>query len=308
MNDGVFGANSGQKKALSGGGGGDGVFDAQSGQKKAHGALAKVDNGKGSALAQYVKEGAGKLAAIVAAGKDVQMDAQRVMFFLSSYGEGDKLGRYVFTSMELVGRGAYEADVRDITYAKDPANPLGSGIPQETTRKVPVDAISPTEDGLKLDMSGVRLRDAVHLLREQGWVETTSDGDFGQDCDFSSVKLTAKGREIALTAVKKAMKKGGARFEDDGFAGMPDLFDPGFGGASAPQLTDLQQQQGMLSRAKVPFTVEHSDDGERTIININDKPAFVFDAEGALVNTGKDAKDGASASESGVVDEKKDGE
>lgn len=293
MNDGVFGANSGQKKAL----GGDGVFDGNSGARKATGGeLAKVDNGKGSALAQHVREGAGKLAAVVAAGRDVQMDAQRVMFFLSSYGEGDKLGRYVFTSLELVGRGEYEHEVRDITYDKDPANPLGSGIPRETTRKVPMPAIEAEAfgDGVKLDMSGIRLRDAVHLLRDQGWVETTSDGEFGQDCDFSSVKLTAKGREIALTAVKKAMKKGGARFDDDGFAGMPDLFDPGFGGAARE--TDLQQQTAMLARAKVPFTVEHSADGERTIISINDKPAFVFDAAGALVNTGKD------------VDEKKDGE
>lgn len=298
MNDGIFDANSGQKKALSNDGAG--VFDTNSGARKATGGdLVKVDNGKNSALAEYVKAGAGKLAAVVASGKDVQMDAQRVMFFLSSYGEGDRLGRYVFTSMELVGRGEYEHEVRDITYEKDPDNPLGSGFPKETMRKAKVEAIGPSEDGLKLDMSGIRLRDAVHLLRSQGWVETTSDGDFGQDCDFSSVKLTAKGREIALTAVKKHMKKGGAQFDDDGFAGMPDLFGLGgsFGGGA--EQTDLAQQTAMLSRAKVAFTVEHSDDGERTIININDKPAFVFDAQGALVNTGKDARASTDVTDEG---------
>lgn len=287
MNDGIFDANSGQKKAL--GNEGSGVFDTNSGQRKAHG-LTKVDNGKGSALAQYVKEGAGKLAAVVASGKDVQMDAQRVMFFLSSYGEGDRLGRYVFSSMELVGRGEYEHGVTDITYEKDPANPLGSGIPKETKRMVQVEAVGPSEEGQKLDMSGIRLRDAVHLLREQGWVETTSDGEFGQDCDFSTVKLTAKGREIALTAVKRHMKKGGAEFDDVGFAGMPDLFDLGGSFSGGAQQTDLAQQTAMLTRAKVAFNVEHSNDGDRTTILIDDKPAFVFDAEGALVNTGKDAK------------------
>lgn len=299
MNDGVFGANSGQKKAL----GDDGVFDAtNSGARKATGgALAKVDNGKGSALAEYVKEGAGKLAAVIAAGKDVQMDAQRVMFFLASYGEGDRLGRYVFTSLELVGREEHQYDVKEMEWEPEKAtpenpNPIGSGKQVMKTTQKTAPAQPRSEDGAKLGISGIRLRDAVHLLRDRQWVETTDDGEFGQDCDFATVKLTAKGRELALISVKKHMQKGGASFEEGGFAGMPDLFDLGGGGSgSAPQLTELQQQQSMLTRAQVPFRVEHEGSGDdaRSIILINDKPSFVFDAKGALVNAEKDAKTSA---------------
>ncbi len=292
MNDGIFGTNSGQKKALNNEG--EGAFDTNSGARKATGgALVKVDNGKGSALAAFAKEGANKMARIIAEGKDAQMDAQKVMYFLASYGEGDELGKFVFSSTELVGRAAYERDVRDITYVKDPVNDpagIGSGIPQESVRKVPVAALPPSDDGLKLAMSGIRLRDAVHILRDRDWVATEEDGDFGQDCDFSTVKLTAKGREIALVAVKKMLTKGGVDFTE-GFGGMPDLFDGSFG--SAPQLTDMQQQQAMLTKAKVTFAVEHDEKGDEgrgtATIVVNGKPAFTFNAEGSLLNTSKDA-------------------
>ena len=245
------------------------VFDKK--KKSGHSALVAAVREPTSALERAGAESFGKLARVVAGGADVQSDAQRLLFFLASYGEGDRIGKYAFGSGELVG-------LKPVTRMTD-AGPI-----------VTSPATPPSEEaraGLG-GMSGSRLSDAATYLTGRGWAKLTHDGEFGIDANFHEVVLTDQGRAAAQGVVRRAASAGGGL---EG-GGSPDLFGDG---PAAPAIVAVERDQlsAMLARARIAYNVEHAPEGREagddrsnegmTTIAIASGAEFTFDASGKLV-------------------------
>lgn len=198
-----------------------------------------------------------KVAATVASGADVQADAQRVMLKLATYGEGDRLGKYAFSSTELIN---------DLV------------IPVYASAVEPVAAVS----------AGSRLRDAVSYLKSRGYADTTEDGEFAPGTDFHEVKLTTLGRDATQSFVKKHVSANGGGEGDR----MPSLFDDLPGGPAPPMApsNDRDTFTAMLSRARIRHGVEHDEDGGVTHVEVKTSRSlgyFTFDVDGKLLGVSK---------------------
>lgn len=234
----------------------------------------------------------GKLAQVVASGADVRSDAQKLLYFLASYGEGDRIGKYAFSSGELVGLRATK---------RSSASVVGSGADArwvETMEEVPGVEASVRD----LALTGPRLSDAANYLKSLGWAKLTHDGEFGIDCNFHEVSLTDAGRAAAQGAVKRA----GSRAKDGGSVGFDDLspFAPLDPPAPAAERCDRDTFTAMLSNARIKYSVEHlsgggggdagaSDNGgdeeEMTTVEVGKgkhRFEFTFDCNGKLTGCG----------------------
>lgn len=198
-------------------------------------------------------EGFNKIGAVIASGASVPADARKLALMLASYGEGDRLGKYAFSSTELAGRpAATRKDAHDREY--DEPAVVGS-----------------------LGISGARLRDAVAFLKERGWAKTTEDGEFASGCDFHEVSLTATGRSTIQGRVAAGDETLGM--------GMPSLDGPGGGFEDKPRAqSDRDTMMAMYAKAKVNVTVTHGEGV--TVLTVNGLD-HTFDEDGKLIGTAK---------------------
>lgn len=277
----------------------EGIFGRKN--KGGQGAIVKQVQQDNAALALAHKQ-VGKLATLVASGNTVTADAQRLLLFLASYGDGERMGKYVFTSGELCGlpaakKAAGQSKVKMQDPDMSPNDPLNVARERIVDDFVTVPASPPTDDGVALGLEGPKLNDAVKVLVSRAWAKTTDDGEFGIGCDFNELSLTEAGRMAAQGAVKKAGLKAGASFES--FDGLPGLFDEpgsvGFGGAAQ---AERDQLTSMLARAKIGFGVDHVEDEGVSVVSIKGKNArveFTFNTDGQLEGVGLSKAGGEAA-------------
>ncbi len=189
----------------------------------------KKPSGLNAIVAQVRESNAplAKLQHVVATGADVQSDAQKLLFFLASYGEGDRVGKYAFESAELVG-------------------------------SVDGGAAGGYAEGLKElgGMTGSRLSDAGNYLAGKGYAKLTHDGEYGKECGFHEVALTDTGRAAAQGVVKRA-SGGGSGFDLFGDMGPP----------AAVVVAEREQLTAMLARARVGFSVASAEDTMEVVLD-----------------------------------------
>lgn len=245
----------------------EGLFGAA---RKALGMQRRHPNdGDSRRSAMAVRERQGPTAvelASIAAGPSVRMDAQALVVMIATYGEGDKRGKFAFSSTELAGAPAGSN--------KDTGASWGA---VEGSLKGP--------DGKSI--SGPRLRDAVAFLVGKGWAKTTDDGEFASGTDFHEVSLTATGRDLVHGAASAALAGGGNVPGGDLFGGFPDFGAPA--ASVAPVLSDRDAFANMLAKAKVAFATDPNDEGTDITLSVKRKPlvVFTFDVNGALEGVGE---------------------
>lgn len=196
-------------------------------------------------------ESFGKIGALIQSGASVQADARKLALMLASYGEGERLGKYAFSSSELAGRpAATRKDAHDRSY-DEPAVAGSLGIP------------------------GPRLNDAVLFLVERGWAKTTDDGEFAPGTSFHEVSLTATGR----SSIQGKVAAG-----DETLGMMPSMDGPSGGGSAAPPQSDRDAMMAMYAKARINVNVTHGDGV--TVLTVNGLEN-TFDEYGALIGTAK---------------------
>ncbi len=252
----------------------EGLFSRAKNPANRQTGLTRSENFRGNQNALVRPEVRESLAKI-ATGPNIKHDAQAVMLKLASYGEGDRRGKYAFSSTELCGI-SVAATSREIrTYPDQNGVSKVTGV--ETFDAIPASPV-PGADGTPL--TGVRLRDAVNFMCSKGWATTTQDGPYAPGTDFHEVSLTPAGRDVMHVAATNG--------------GLPDFgnLDGPMRGAVAER-SDRDALLTMLARARVKLTTGHDEDSGTTVVEIGTYAAFTFDSDGELIGVGriKDERD-----------------